>query len=296
MLGLWNTVTRCVSSVVSNIKKRSARVWNAVTGKNLFLEAERLHNKIIKRYEEQRCDYEKAVSTKSQEIKHKLESINNFKKDIFKQQFPRFITLGNRLHNIRVAGSHFEEFFGDKILDIKQHTGVRDKKKLFKIDFNDLSFKELALSVLTLGIFSRKKAKESLLQVKDEEKRIEEEIEKMKAQLVKVDQILSSINNIVGYFDSLINNYSSLLDRFEYGINSQRVMQIGMNPELFQEKLNFRLLPIVHIEEFQALFNLSIVLKQMSQMSYLSQDGELVEREAENAQALFNKVQHAQAA
>ena len=150
--------------------------------------------------------------------------------------------------------------------------------------------------MLTLGFFSRKKAKESLQQVKDEAKRIDEDIAKMDAHLAKIDQIISSINNVAEYFDGLIISYAKLLDRFEYGINTQRIAQLSASPELFSSKLDFRLLPVAHIEEFQALFNLSVVLKQMSRMAYLSQAGEIVEEDTKSAHKLYQMTQTLKAA
>ncbi|USD39147.1 DNA repair protein [Ferrimonas sp. SCSIO 43195] len=297
MLGrVWNAVSSGVSAVVDKVTQGCSKAWNAVTGKDKFLEAERLHKQTIRRFEKEQRSYQEAVQSKSLEIENQLKAINGFKLSIFEQQFPRFVALANRLHNVRVAGSHFEEFFDDNILEVTSGTGVRSKQQLFEIDFNNLSFKELALSILTLGIFSRKKAAESLQQVKDEVCRIDEEIAKMAAQLAKIDQVVTSIDTVALYFERLISNYAALLERFEYGINTQRIVQMGVTPELFREKLDFRLLPVVHIEEFQALFNLSVVLKQMSQMAYLSEQGEVVHGDTEAAQALFDKAQQIQAA
>ncbi|WP_422446807.1 hypothetical protein [Endozoicomonas sp. ALB091] len=291
-----STVVNTVKSACTKVKETASKVWNAVTGKDKFEEAERLHQQTVQRFEDKQRQYEDAVALKSQEIERQIMAINGYKKAIYNEQFPRFMRLGNRLHNVRVAGTAFEEYFDNQILEISTQTGVRTKQDLFKIDFNNLSFKEVALSVLTLGFFSRKKAKESLQQVKDEAKRIDEEIAKMDAHLVKIDQIISSINNVAEYFDGLIISYARLLDRFEYGINTQRIAQLSASPELFSSKLDFRLLPVTHIEEFQALFNLSIVLKQMSRMGYLSQTGEVIEQETRSAQKLYQMTQTLKAA
>ena len=300
---MWNSVKSMASSAARVVKKTCTavketcnKVWNAVTGKDKIEEAERLHRQIVQRFEDKERLYTEGITEKGQEIEWLIRSINGYKQTIFNDHFPRFVKLGNRLHNVRVAGTAFEEYFDDRILEISSLTGVRAKQELFKIDFNNLSFKEVALSVLTLGFFSRKKAKESLQQVKDEARRIDEEIAKMDAHLAKIDQIISSINNVAEYFEGLIRSYSRLLDRFEYGINTQRIAQLTGSPELFSSKLDFRLLPVAHIEEFQALFNLSIVLKQMSRMAYLSQSGEIVEEDTRSADNLYEMTRSLKAA
>ncbi|CAM3438055.1 hypothetical protein [Parendozoicomonas haliclonae] len=300
---VWSSIKSAASSVASTVKKvctkvkeTANKVWNAVTGKDKIKQAEELHQRTVQRFEDKERKYQEGVAQRGKEIELKLKQINGYKQSIFNQHFPRFAKLGNRLHNVRVAGSAFEEFFDDQILEISALSGVRSKQELFKIDFNNLSFKEFALSVLTLGFFSRKKAKESLQQVQDEANRIEEEITKMDAHLKKIDQVISSISNVAEYFEKLIRSYDKLLDRFEYGINTQRIAQLGMSPELFKNKLDFRLLPVAHIEEFQALFNLSIVLKQMSRMAYLSQSGEIVEDDTRTAGDLYQMSQSLKAA
>ena len=113
---------------------------------------------------------------------------------------------------------------------------------------------------------------------------------KMQAQKKKLNVIVESIDNVVEYFDKLIISYSSLLDRFEFGIQSQRVKQMAHSSNLFNLKLDFKLMPIVHIEEFQSLFNLSIVLKQMASLAYLSTEGEVVDKDIHTSQQLVIKA------
>ena len=161
------------------------------------------------------------------------------------------------------------------------------------IDFDQMGFLETAGMILTLGFFSRKKAKESLERVKQERERVFEEIEKMKAQQTKLEVVSESIDNVVTYFEQLIKSYSSLLDRFEFGIQSQRVKQSSDASNVFSLKLDFKLLPIVHLEEFQALFNLSIVLKQMANLGYLNSEGEVIVKDVEASELLFQKVTEA---
>jgi hypothetical protein len=52
-------------------------------------------------------------------------------------------------------------------------------------------------------------------------------------------------------------------------------------------------LPVAHIEEFQALFNLSIVLKQMANLGYLNKEGEVVDEDIKMSEMLYHKVTEA---
>jgi len=95
---------------------------------------------------------------------------------------------------------------------------------------------------------------------------------------------------VVSYFDTLVMNYEKLLNRFEYGVQSQRNKLMLQSENIISHKLNFKMMPTVHLEEFFALFNLSIVLKTMSTLGYLTDAGTIVDGEAEKSKALFEKA------
>lgn len=280
--------------IVNTVKKAGAKAWGAVTGKTTFEKAEKLYAEITDKYQKAKFNYEKAVKEIGNDIEGKVSKINSFKKDIYNVQFKRFTNMANRLSNVTVKGQPFEELFDDGILEIKKKVGVRNKKELFLIDFNNMSFAAAAGHVLTLGFFSRKAAKQSLLKVQEEEKRINEEITNMNTHKKQLKIIAKSIDSVVEYFDVLIKNYSKLLDRFEYGIQTQRFKQQSITDNLYSHKLDFKLIPIVHIEEFQALFNLSIVLKEMAVLGYISDAGEVVKKDQKAADNLFNKTKSIQ--
>jgi hypothetical protein len=194
---------------------------------------------------------------------------------------------------VTVKGLPFEDFFDSSIYEINKSEGLRKKDELVLIDFDQMGFVETAGMILTLGFFSRKKAKESLERVKQERERVFEDIEKMKAQQVKLSVVSKSIDSVVDYFAQLIRNYSILLDRFEFGIQSQRVKQLSNSDNVYNLKLDFKVLPVAHIEEFQALFNLSIVLKQMANLGYLNKEGEVVDEDIKMSEMLYHKVTEA---
>ena len=279
-----------VEHVFEPIKKTCSKVWNSFTGKHYTDEAESIYDEINEKYKKSKIEYEDAVKEIGESIENKISHLNSFKIDIYQKHFKRFINVSSRLHNVTVKGVPFEELFDDSILEIKKEKGVRNKEDLFLIDFDKMGFLDTAGMILSLGFFSRKKAKESLEKVKQEQIRVNAEIAEMEAQRIKLTVIAASIDNVVEYFETLIQNYEMLLDRFEFGIQTQRVKQMTHADNVFALKLNFKHIPIVHIEEFQALFNLSIVLKQMANLGYLSTSGELVEDDKNIAENLFDQV------
>ncbi|WP_370260333.1 DNA repair protein [Idiomarina sp.] len=268
------------------IKRAGSKVWNSITGKKYAIQAEKLYRATKEKYETACEHYQKQVEQIGKSIEQRVNRINQYKLDIYEVHFERFKNIARRLKNVTIQGQPFEELFDDSILEIKQHVELREQNELMLIDFDNMSFLETAGMILTLGIFSRKKAKESLANVREEAARIDEEIEKMNTQLTQLGVVLKSIDAVAGYFDSLILNYEKLLQRFEWGVQSQRVYQMSEQNNLFSLRLDFRLLPTIHIEEFLALFNLSVVLKQMANLGYLSEQGDVLEADADRAEKL----------
>jgi len=286
------------SDGIGYMKKGIAKLWNGVTvtiaGRADFEKAAKLYGLIEKRYNDAKANYENEVNAASEKIEAKINLINYHKTDIYQNHFARFTNLANQVHNLRIDGTSFLEYFDGSILEIKTTSGIRAKMELFKIDFDNLKFKEILLGFLTFGYSMRKLASETLCEVKSEKKRVHEEIQKMKSQISKIKVTLESIENVAEYFSILISNYDKLLSRFEYGIKSQVQKNILKGVELVDGKLDFKLMPIAHIEEFQALFNLSVVLKQMATMGYLTDEGELKKDDLEavdHIQALVGNTQ-----
>lgn len=281
------------SSIVDSATRACAKVWNAFTGKVYADEAESILDEIKAKYEKAESDYKEKIGQFGTEIDNKISHVNNFKKEIYDVHFKRFISVANRMHNVVVKGIPFDELFDDKILEVQNIQGVRSKKELIPIDFNNLGFLKTAGMILTLGFSTRKVAKKSLEDAKQERKRVEEEIQKMQSQMTKLKVVVESIEQVASYFDTLIKSYVILLDRFEYGIQTQRVKQMSLATNVFDLRLDFKQVPIVHIEEFQSLFNLSIILKQMSTLGYLSEQGEVVKKDIAKSRVMFNRVQAA---
>ena len=97
------------------ISREGSRVFNGITGKATFLEAEKLYREIEEEYTRKNNEYKKKISDIGKEIEEKVSKINYHKEDIYLNHFERFKKLGDKLHNISINGKHFLEYFDDKI-------------------------------------------------------------------------------------------------------------------------------------------------------------------------------------
>ncbi len=283
-------VVDTAKAVKNKVTETVSKAWGSFTGKTNADKAEALYAKISERYDKETKLYEKEVSEIGSRIEAKIETINRVKKEIYDTHFTRFVSVANRMHSVTIKGQPFDELFDDEVFSIKKEVSITKKDTLILINFDKFSFVRAASYVFTLGFYSRGKSKESLLKVQEEESKINDEIQKMKSQIVKLTVIEGSISQVVGYFDTLVMNYENLLNRFEYGVQSQRNKLMLQSANIVSHKLNFKMMPTVHLEEFFALFNLSIVLKAMSTLGYLTDAGTVVDGEAEKSQALFEKA------
>ena len=96
-----------IENTADYISNESSKVFNSVTGKATFLEAEKLYKKIEKEYTIKNNEYKKKIFDIGKEIEEKVSNINYHKEDIYLNHFERFKNLGDKLHNISINGKHF---------------------------------------------------------------------------------------------------------------------------------------------------------------------------------------------
>ena len=72
------------------ISREGSRVFNGITGKATFLEAEKLYKKIEEEYTRKNNEYKKKISDIGKEIEKKVSNINYHKEDIYLNHFERF--------------------------------------------------------------------------------------------------------------------------------------------------------------------------------------------------------------
>ncbi|WP_178863447.1 DNA repair protein [Thiomicrorhabdus cannonii] len=277
--GPSSKISRKSEGESDSVRRQITNVWNNITGKADFLEAQERLNAISVKYESFKTEYESEMLLIAEDLAIKVESINQFKIDIYQSHFESFLSIVNRVHDVKINGVNFLDFFDESIFQRKKITGIRSDSELFKIDFNNLSLKEYFFSIFTWGFYSRKKAKETLQEVMIEEERINCEIQEMTTQLNQARVAKDSLEMIVMYFDRLLKTYEALLSKFEYGVIAQINKAHLGGDDLVDGKISFKRLPNFHLENFYVLFNLSIVLKEMSKLGYLTEQGEVIHQD-----------------
>ncbi len=258
--GAVKKVGGAVKKVGNKFKEKAVRVWNKYSGKDKFLEAEALYAEITKKYNDRRKEFDKELVEYTNSIEMHVESINRAKAKIKTDLFVQMANNLSKLHDVSVSKDFSVEAYKEAVLSFDS---VREKEDLIKIDFNKHKFKTSLQAIFTLGFYTRKKAKESLYAVQEEEAKINTEIKKMDAEIAKIKAIDMSLNNVDSYFETLIDVYEKLLIRLDNNVNYLFIRCISFAHKVVHEQMSIRNLPVIQQKEIEAIVTASKILKVM---------------------------------
>lgn len=277
-----------VSEKVTSVKEKVTNVWNKFTGKKTFEEAEALYNKITEKYNSRRNRFETEVEDYTNRIEKHVEFINRSKEKIKRELFPDMAQKMKKIKDITVSDDFSVEAYMAAALSFDR---VRSKSELYKIDFNKHKFKTTFQAICTLGFYTRKKAKETLYAIEEEEKKIDTEIAKMDAEIVKLKAIEESLDNVEHYFTALIELYENLLIRLDNSVNFLYVRCMSFAHKLVHQEMSIRRLPVMQQKEVEAIITASKILKAMTDAQIMSiEDREKVNAYSNNMQQQCNEI------
>lgn len=293
--GLFSKIKSCASDAVdkvkrgvSHIKEKVTNVWNGFTGKKYFDEAEDLYKKITKRYNSRRKQFEDELEHYTDLIENHVNNINKSKEKIKRELFPEMAHKLEKIKDISVSGDFTLEKYKVAVLSTE---GVRSKSALYKIDFNKHKFKTTIQAIFTLGIYTRKKAKETLYAVQEEEGKINTEIAKMDAEMKKLQVIQKSLDNVEKYFTSLIELYGNLLVRLDNSVNFLYVRCMSFVHRLVHKEMSIRRLPVMQRKEVEAIITASKILKAMTDAQITSlEDKEKVNKYSKDMKGQYTEL------
>ena len=276
-----------VKEVVHTVKEKVTNTWNKFTGKDKFEEAERLYDEITERYNKRRKQFDDDVEKITNQIEDHVNKINDYKSKIKTELFVEMATNLEKIKDIKVSKDFSIEEYKAIALNLD---AIRTKDQLYKIDFNKNKFKTTVQAIFTLGLYTRKKANETLHAVQEEEVKINTEIGKMDTEIIKLRAIEESLKNVEFYFESLINVYEQLLVRLDNSVHSLYLRCMQFAHKLVHSEMSLKRLPVIQQKEVEAIITASKILKAMTDAQILS----LEETSSVNAYQKKMKEQHDQ--
>lgn len=264
IIGWIRRKAKAVTNGVGNVFKTAGRSINKgykkFTGQATFEEADRLYDEVYERLMTHKAYFEKEVDTLCKDIDKSVSSINKSKVIIKTELFPAFADKIKILKDVPISKIFIKECYIGSTLKVDE---MKSKADLYLIDFKKKPFKSNALAIISLGIYTRKKAKETLETVREEKARMEEEIQRMDSELVKLQKIKEALELIAEYYTSLIDIYIALLNRLDNSVNFLIAKCISFTHKLVKEQMSIKLLPKSQQKEIMAMWSISQVLKTM---------------------------------
>lgn len=266
-MGIFGWIGRKAKAVTSAIKNAvkatghaTSNGYKSFTGQATFEKADKMYEDVMRRFEAHKAHFEKEVDRLSSQIETQIKVINKSKETIKTELFPAFAEKMKQLKDITVSDEYIKEYFSGITLKVDS---MKSKADLYLIDFKKNLFKSNSLALVTLGFYTRKKAKETLEHVKEEKKRLEEEMARMDSELVKIRRIKEALEVIAEYYLSLIELYRALLNRLDNSVNFLMIRCISFAHKLVREQMSIKLLPKSQQAEIMAMVSISKVLKSM---------------------------------
>lgn len=253
-------VAKGVTSAFRTVGNLVSKGYKKFTGQATFEEADALYKDIRTKFERHKAYFEAEVEKISTDIDQQVKSINDSKIIIKTELFPAFTEKIKYLKDIPVSEHFLKECYNGSTLKIDT---MKAKADLFLIDFKKNPFKSNALAIISLGSYTRKKAKETLEKVKEEKIRLEEEIKRMDAELIKFRNIQNALKLVAEYYISLIELYRVLLNRLDNSVNFLLIRCISFAHKLLREEMSIKKLPLSQQKEIQAMWTISQIMKKM---------------------------------
>lgn len=242
------------------IKEKVTNVWNKFSGKENFEKAKKLYDEICDKYDERREAFTRDVDDITNKIEDHVDKINSYKAEIKTELFIEMANKIKKIKDVKVNNDFSIEYYDKHSYEFDN---VRSESQLFKIDFNKNKFKTTIQVIFTLGFYTRKKAKETLLAVQEEKDKINHEITKMDAEIEKLQKIEAALNNSEYYFESLTGLYRQLLIRLDNSVNCLYFKSMQSTQKIISQEVSLKKLPLVQQKEIEAIITASIILKEM---------------------------------
>lgn len=261
-----NTVKDKAVEVVGTIKAKVSNVSAKISGRDKFEEAEELYERISKRYDDRVKIFEKDVEKYTELIEQHVKNINASKEKIKKELFPAMAAKIKKIQDVKISDEYTVEEYISEVLSVDD---LRSRGQLFTIDFNAHKVKTTLQAIFTLGFYTRKKSKETLMNVKEEEGKVNDAIIRMDAETSKIRAIEESMSNVEYLFTSVIEMYENLLIRLDSSINYLLVNSIALAHKIVGKEMSVRRLPKMQQKEVEAIVTASKILKSMTDAQIL---------------------------
>lgn len=219
-MGMFAAIRRGVKKAGEKIKKgikaagrMVARTAAKISGKATMDEASKMYEKLKKESDSFKQKSESSYQDLSDRIQSAVNDINDWKQRNLKENLHRFAKAMVRIKPLLVNDDI--ALIEELDISLKKVESVQSFDALKTIDFDKPSFSRTMKNIFTLGIYGRKRAKETLYHVKDEAKVFEETQEKVKAELHRAEDLALAFEAIRDVLNQIESVYGLVLNEIE---------------------------------------------------------------------------------
>ena len=219
-MGMFAAIRRGVKNAGEKIKegikaagRMVARTAAKISGKATMDEASKMYEKLKKESDSFKQKSESSYQDLSDRIQSAVNDINDWKQRNLKENLHRFAKAMVRIKPLLVNDDI--ALIEELDISLKKVESVQSFDALKTIDFDKPSFSRTMKNIFTLGIYGRKRAKETLYHVKDEAKVFEETQEKVKAELHRAEDLALAFEAIRDVLNQIESVYGLVLNEIE---------------------------------------------------------------------------------
>lgn len=219
-MGMFAAIRRGVKKAGEKIKegikaagRMVARTAAKISGKATMYEASKMYEKLKKESDSFKQKSESSYQDLSDRIQSAVNDINDWKQRNLKENLHRFAKAMVRIKPLLVNDDI--ALIEELDISLKKVESVQSFDALKTIDFDKPSFSRTMKNIFTLGIYGRKRAKETLYHVKDEAKVFEETQEKVKAELHRAEDLALAFEAIRDVLNQIESVYGLVLNEIE---------------------------------------------------------------------------------
>ena len=276
------------SAVWEGAKKAGAIVkagWEKFTGRDKEREAEALLAAMEEKARTKEKDFEEFFDNVQKRIDSSIEEINSIRAELNLLDFRRFEELASNFSTWDVANIGLEFSKNLKKIELEP---LKQRGELFKIDFRNNPIKSNLKAIVSVGFWSRKQAKESLLAVKEEEHRLDCELKKFDAEVVRLNLLAESLENVISFISSFRTYYKRILDELDYSVNFLRSSYFTQTQKEPPALLDPAMLPQRHQKCLECSDKATRIMYEIAKRHYISATQQSVEMIQEDFKCFNN--------
>ena len=256
-------------AVWKGMKKVGAVVkagWEIYTGRNKEREAEALLAAMEEKARSKEKEYSIFFDKIQQRIDSAIKNMNELREELNLRDFRRFEELASNFSTWEVGNVRLEKNGNLKKAELES---LQTRGELFKIDFRNHPVKSNLKAIVSFGIWSRKRAKETLHAVLEEKHRFECDLKKFEAEKVRLDLIAESLEKVVIFMSDFRRYYNRIIDELDYSVNFLRSSYFAQTQTAAPAQMDPAMLPERHQKCLECADKATRILFEIGKRCYV---------------------------